>query len=96
MLHESKLFPVGGQHSELSQELRAAGAAPQFAGENRCSLKKYWVRRKKTTLFFLARGVGTLAPTDRLMQNIFRFSLASFEILDPIRRIFVSRFPLTF
>src|SRR6266511_4665841 len=65
---------------KLSDELRAAGTVPQFAGEHRCSLKKYWVRRKKSTLFFLARGVGTLASTDRLMQNIFRFPLASFKI----------------
>ena len=40
---------------KLSQELRAAGTVPQFAGEHRCSPNKYWVRHKKTTLFFLAR-----------------------------------------
>jgi hypothetical protein len=56
---------------KLSQELRAAGTVPQFAGEHRCSLNKYWVRRQKATLFFGAREVGTLAPIDRLMQSIF-------------------------
>jgi hypothetical protein len=55
----------------LAEELRSAGTVPQFSGDRICSLKKYWVRRKKRCCFFLARGVATLAPTDRLMQSIF-------------------------
>ncbi len=38
---------------KLSDELRAAGTLPQYAGAHRCSLKKYWVRRKKRRCFFL-------------------------------------------
>jgi hypothetical protein len=37
---------------KLSQELRAAGTVPQFAGEHRCSMKKYWVKHKKQRRFF--------------------------------------------
>jgi hypothetical protein len=56
---------------KLSDELRAAGTLPQYAGEHRCALKKYWVRQEKTTLFFLACRAGNLAPNDRSMQCVF-------------------------
>jgi hypothetical protein len=39
--------------------------------ESGCILKKYRVSRKKTTLFFCAHGVDTLAPIGRSLQSIF-------------------------
>ena len=43
---------------KLSQELRAAGTVPQFAGEHRCSLKKYWVGDRKRRRFFLRSALS--------------------------------------
>ena len=50
---------------KLSQELRAAGTVPQFAGEHRCSLKKYWVRGKKRRCFFVCEVSTFLLPQNR-------------------------------
>jgi len=46
----------------LQEELSAAGTVPQFAGERRCSLKKYWVKGKKRRCFLFVKSVLSYCP----------------------------------